>query len=103
MAGKFTVNLAVYNPDDAAAQVEPELALEYHCSARLRQRLGFLVPRRLGVFARLPVLGLFALPRDQWWRAGKPKTIEKAKEAVFSYGLAWLDSNTPNQAMEPPR
>lgn len=103
MAGKFTVNLAVYNPDDAAARVEPKLALEYHCSARLRQRLGFLVPGRLGAFARLPVLGLFARPRDQWWRAGDPKTVEEAKEAVFSYGLAWLDSNTPNQAMEPPR
>ena len=33
MEGKFTVNLAVYNPDDAAAQLEPEKAFEYLRSA----------------------------------------------------------------------
>ena len=38
MEGKFTVNLAVYNPDDAVAQLEPQKAFEYHCSVRLRQR-----------------------------------------------------------------
>jgi hypothetical protein len=103
MEGKFTVNLAVYSPDDAAAQVAPERVREYHCSVRRRQRLGVLVPSRLGALARLPVLGFFVLPRDKWWQAGNPKTIQKAREAIFSYGLAWLESNTPNQAMEPTR
>jgi hypothetical protein len=96
MAGKFTVNLAVYSPHDAFAQVEPELAFEYHCSPRLRQRLGFLVPGRLGALARLPVLGLLAFPRDRWWQADKSQAIEEAREAVFLYGLPWLDSNTPD-------
>jgi hypothetical protein len=102
MEGKFTVNLAVYNPADAAAQVEPEKAFEYHCSVRLRQRLGFLLPRPLGAFARLPVLGYLFLPRDKWWRAGDPEAIEKARDAIFTYGLAWLESKTHGAAAEPP-
>jgi uncharacterized protein DUF4304 len=48
MEGRFTVNLAVYNPEDATAQMQPKLACEHHCSARLRQRLGVLIPGRLG-------------------------------------------------------
>ena len=102
MEGKFTVNLAVYNPDDATAQLEPEKAFEYHCSVRLRQRLGFLLPRPLGAFARLPVLGFLFLPRDKWWRAGDPEAIEKARNAILAYGLAWLESKTQGAAAEPP-
>lgn len=67
MEGKFTVNLAVYNPDDAAAQLEPQKAFEYHC-----------------------------------WRAGDPEAIEKARDAIFAYGLTWLESKTHGAAAEPP-
>ena len=98
MAGKFTVNLAVYDPEDAFAQVESEKALEYHCSAHLRQRLGVLIPSPLSVFARLPAIGFLFLPRDKWWRVGLPGAFEQAADAVRSYGLPWLDANTPDRA-----
>jgi len=94
MEGKFTVNLAVYDPDDAAAQVDPGKALEYHCSARLRQRLGMLLPVRLGAFAKLPGIGFLFRPRDRWWRADDPKSVEAARDAILTSGLAWLESNT---------
>jgi Domain of unknown function (DUF4304) len=100
MEGKFTVNLAVYDPDDASARVEPKKAFEYHCSARLRQRLGVLLPTPLGTFARLPVFGFLFLPRDKWWRADAPKAMDEARDAIFAYGLAWLESNTPPKAIE---
>lgn len=93
MEGKFTVNLAVYDPDDAFAQVDPRKALEYHCSPRLRQRLGLLLPVRLGALARLPGVGVLFLPRDRWWRADDPKSVSDARDAVLAHGLAWLESN----------
>jgi hypothetical protein len=98
MEGKFTVNLAVYDPENAFAQVASDQALEHHCSTRLRQRLGVLIPRPLGVFARLPAIGFLFRPKDKWWRAGLPGDLDKATEAVVSYGLPWLDANTPNRA-----
>lgn len=98
MEGKFTVNLAVYDPAEASAQVAPSEAFEYHCAARLRQRVGFLIPSPLRVFAPLPAIGVLFRPRDKWWRAGLPGDVEKATEAVVSYGLPWLEANTPNRA-----
>jgi hypothetical protein len=102
MEGKFTVNLAVYSPDDAAVQVEAERVFEYHCATRRRQRLGLLIPSRLGALVRLPVLGLF-FPRDKWWQAGNPRNLQKASDAIFAYGLAWLETNTPGRAIAPTR
>lgn len=75
----------------------------FDCSARLRQRLGLLLPGRLGAFARFPVLGVLCRPSDKWWRADNPNAIEKAREAILTYGLVWLESNTPSQSMEPTR
>jgi uncharacterized protein DUF4304 len=98
LEGKFTVNLGLYDPDEAAVRLEPAKAFEHHCAARHRQRLGFLLPRRPGALARVPIVGLLFRPRDAWWPAGDPTAIETARDAILAYGLPWLESQTPAKA-----
>jgi hypothetical protein len=100
LEGRFTVNLAVYDPEAATVRLEPTEAFEHHCAARHRQRLGLLLPRRLGTLARLPMIGLLFRPRDTWWRASDPGAIEKARDAIVAHGLAWLESHTPTKPPE---
>lgn len=98
MSARFTVNVAVYDPARCAAQVDSKNALEYHCAAPLRQRLGFLMPAGLRALERLPFIGLLFRPRDSWWAADDVSAIVEAKEAVVTYGLAWLETHTPDRA-----
>lgn len=98
MSGKFTVNVAVYDPARCAAQVDSKKALEHHCSAPLRQRVGFLIPGRLRALERLPIVGLLFRPKDSWWAADDATAIVEAREAVVTYGLAWLETHTPGRA-----
>lgn len=95
LAGRFTVNLAVYDPARCAAQVDATKALEYHCDAALRQRLGLLTPSRWRALERLPVAGRLFRPKDTWWAADDATAIAEAGSAVTAYGLAWLEAHTP--------
>ena len=98
MSGRFTVNVAVYDPARCAVQVESKKALEHHCAPALRQRLGFLIPSRLRALERLPIVGLLFRPRDTWWAADDVTAIVAAREAVIAHGLPWLETHTPGEA-----
>jgi hypothetical protein len=95
MAGKFTVNVAVYDPARCDARVEPAKALEHHCAPALRQRLGLLIPGRLRALERLPVVGLVFRPRDTWWATDDATAVGAATDAVAAYGLPWLEARSP--------
>jgi hypothetical protein len=95
MSGRFTVNVAVYDPARCVAQVDAKKALEHHCAAPLRQRVGLLIPSRLRPLERLPIVGTLFRPRDTWWAADDATAIVAAMDAVVTYGLAWLEAHTP--------
>lgn len=101
MAGRFTVNLAVYDPDDAPFAAPPAEAIESQCSHRRRMRLGVLIPGPLAAFARLPVIGVVFRPRDRWWRVDDGQGIEVARDATLTVGIAWLEANTSARAGAP--
>lgn len=94
MQGKFTLNLAVYDPKTDAA-VEPARVREYDCDWKRRQRLGLLVPPRFPTLQTLPIFGRLFGAKDVWWSASNPGDMGNAKDALFKYGVTWLEQHTP--------
>lgn len=97
--GRFTVNLAVFNPDHVppswpTPDGEPQSP---GCLSDLVQRLGFLRPPDRGFLDRL--LGRHHEPRDHWWRqSDDPPVMRKELAEVMSIlltnGLGWLGART---------
>ncbi len=97
--GRFTVNLAVFNPDhlppswpipDGAPQ-SPD------CLSDLVQRLGFFRQLNRGLVDR--VLGRRREPRDHWWhQSDDPRVMGKELAEVMTIlmtdGLGWLRTRT---------
>lgn len=102
--GRFTVNLGVFVDGDEPG-IAPQEAMEYHCVWQRRERLGRLLPRRLHVLERIPVLGMFFGPKDIWWRFSSELTyttaqLSTALAALETYGFPWLARMTPNPSIE---
>lgn len=106
LQGMFTVNLAVYVPGESAQRTTsglclPEKIMEFHCVPDRRRRLGTLVPRRLEALQTLPLIGLFFVRRDMWWRCSRhditATSLSSVLDALEKYGLDWLDGATPIQ------
>ena len=95
MQGKFTLNLAVYDPKTDAADVEPAMVREYHCDGKRRQRVGMLLPPRFPALQQVPVIGNLFGPKDMWWSANRSEDMRRAKDALFNYGVIWLVQHTP--------
>lgn len=90
MQRKFTINIAVFDPQQDTGHADAATAREYHCMWPRRQRLGLLVPSRLPVLERLPAVGFLFGRRDKWWPAYGVDGLQQAKEALISYGLPWF-------------
>jgi hypothetical protein len=97
--GRFTVNLAVFNPDYLPPSWpipdgEPQSA---GCLTDLVQRLGFLRPADRGLLDRL--LGRHPEPRDHWWHQSEDPRVMRTEMAdatgiLVSDGLGWLSART---------
>jgi hypothetical protein len=94
MQGKFTMNLAVYDPGVDSPDVERATVQEFHCGPTRRQRLGMLLPRRFAALGRFPFLGILCGPKDKWWSACDAEGMDEAKNAFFKYGVTWLEQHT---------
>jgi hypothetical protein len=108
MQGKFTLNLAIYDPTTDAADVEPATGLpsaaaahgtrmvrEYDCDRKRRERLGMLLPVRFPALQKLPVFGSLFGAKDVWWSVSRSEDMDRAKDALFKYGVTWLEQHTP--------
>lgn len=102
MEGRFTVNLGVYHPEHCAARDEPRKVTDAHCLPDHRERLGVLARPRRESLERIPVIGLFFIRRDRWWRATHPDALENARQALLSTGLGWLEQRTSGLIGIPP-
>src|SRR5687767_3207185 len=98
MQGKFTLNLAVYDPKRDAADVEPAMVREYDCDWKRRQRLGMLLPSRFPALQKLPIFGIFFGAKDVWWSASSSEEMGRAQDALFNYGVKWLEQHTPGSS-----
>lgn len=103
MQGKFTINLAVYDPTNDAANVERAKVREYDCDWKRRQRLGMLLPPRFPVLQKLPVVGNLFGAKDVWWSASGPEGMGRARDALFKYGVTWLEQHTRAFSYSEPR
>jgi hypothetical protein len=98
-AGRFTVNLGVFNPDHlpvfrTGGRAEPHCV---DCLSDLRQRLGFFRPPNRSFKDR--ILHRTPVPCDYWWfQNADPKTMRDemsdASETLVTFGLTWLSSRT---------
>jgi hypothetical protein len=109
MAGKFTVNLAVFHPDycDAAVrELGTDRPREFHCLMKFRIRLSLL---RDTLFARVFRVqcrdtGSFpkrwlTTPTDKWWpfspdEAQVATALRSVGELLLVRGLDWLDEKS---------
>lgn len=101
--GRFTVNLAVFNPDHLPPSRpipdgQPQSA---ECLSDLVQRLGFFRPPDRGVVDR--ILGRRPQAHDHWWRQSEdPRVMRKEFAEVLSIlltdGLGWLGERTSRTA-----
>ena len=103
MQGKFTINLAVYDPTSDAADVERATVREYDCDWKRRQRLGMLLPPRFPVLRKLPVVGTLFGANDVWWSTSGPDGIGRARDTLFKYGVTWLEQHTRASSYSEPR
>lgn len=58
-----------------------------------------LIPGRLRAQERLPIVGVVFRPKDRWSTMDDATAIVAAREAIFTYGLAWLETHTPGKAI----
>jgi hypothetical protein len=91
MAGKFTMNLAVFDPTEDTGHGDAATVREHHCAWKRRHRLGLLVPPRLPALERLPIVGFLFGPKDIWWSAHDITGLERARAALIAYGLPWFN------------
>lgn len=97
--GRFTVNLAVFNPDcfsDIRSESETQ-PNSWDCSSDLVQRLGFFRPPHRSVFDRL--WRRKAQPKDYWWHqhdvpAAMRSELADVMDILSTQGFAWLDTYT---------
>jgi hypothetical protein len=99
--GRFTVNLAVFNPehlppDWPMPEAEPHSPV---CLHDLVQRLGFFRPPDRGVVDRLLGRRRRPQPRDHWWRQSDDPAAMRAEFAqvmgiLLTDGLRWLTTRT---------
>ena len=94
LQGKFTINLAVYDPQIDPRDVERAAVREFHCGANRRQRLGMLLPSRLPALKRLRLVGFLFGPKDKWWPAHTVDGMNQAKNTFLKYGVTWLEQHT---------
>jgi hypothetical protein len=94
MQGKFTINLAVFDPRIDSPDVERAAVREFHCGAARRQRLGLLLPSRFAALSGVPLIGILCGPKDRWWSAYGAEGMDEAKNAFFNYGVTWLEHHT---------
>jgi hypothetical protein len=97
--GRFTVNLAVFNPDHLPPSWpipdgEPQPP---GCLSDLVQRLGFFRPPDRGLVDRL--FGRRPEPRDHWWhQSDDPRVMRtelaEAMSILLTDGLGWLSART---------
>jgi hypothetical protein len=97
--GRFTVNLAVFNPDHLPPSWpipdgEPQSP---GCLSDLVQRLGFFRQPDRGLVDR--VLGRHPQPRDHWWRQSDDPRLMRTEFAevtsiLLTDGLGWLGART---------
>ncbi|MDF3032063.1 MAG: hypothetical protein K0R03_2621 [Moraxellaceae bacterium] len=100
MAGQFAVNLGVFlaGPVPKGREaITPEKAMEFHCEPAQRQRLGLLLPPRVPLLARLPVIGMLFGPQDLWWECSADqdytgRELRRALSALQRHGLPWLET-----------
>jgi hypothetical protein len=88
MAGKFTINLALFDPAQDG-QKDPATVREHDCAWPRRQRLGLLMPSRFRRLERLPGVGVLFGPKDRWWSARAVDGLQEARLAMVAYGLPW--------------
>lgn len=99
MQGKFTVNLAVYDPRWSDHPVDLAKVKDVDCPLEMRRRLGAVLPPRHGWLARLPMLGKYFGPGDVWWPIQGDKSLNLARDLILTYGIPWLES----MSHSPPR
>lgn len=102
MAGRYTVNLAVFNPEyrpqNWPAPENPPTSS--NCLPGLQERLGRMRARR-GFLARL--LGINE-PVDYWWRQSEEEaavrhTLGEVVALLHLRGLPWLERHTCRSAL----
>lgn len=99
LAGRFTVNLAVFNRTYARASTlrDPDAPFLFDCPHELFQRLGSSAPRRRSVLDRL--LGRRGGARDYWWAQEVDEgrmvgTLKEVLELLTGRGISWLEQQT---------
>lgn len=105
LAGRFTVNLAVFNRTYARAGTlrDPDAAFPFDCPHELTQRLGFFVPPRRSVLDWL--LQRRAGPRDHWWEQDEDEgrmvaTLKEVLELLTGRGISWLEQKTSLEVLD---
>jgi hypothetical protein len=99
MAGKFTVNLGIFEQEDCPA-VSANGANEYDCRTERRTRIGALIPLRFPKLANLPFVGfLYGVP-DKWWSFSQDSShtgaaVSAVVDVISAYGLSWLNASGP--------
>lgn len=96
MAGKFTVNLGVFNEGDSPG-VSASRANEYDCRPERRTRIGAIIPRRHPRLAKLPFVGFLWDMPDKWWPFSEDASrtgaaVSVAVDKIAAHGLGWLNA-----------
>jgi hypothetical protein len=109
MAGKFTVNLAVFHPEycePVSREFVPDEPREVHCLMEFRRRLSVLRDTPLTTFFRNRVRSTdsflrwwLVTPTDKWWpftsdAVQVTTALGSMRELLFVRGLDWLDRNS---------
>ena len=109
LAGKFTVNLAVFHPeysDPISRELLPDGPRESHCLMEFRRRLSVLRDTPLTKFFRNRVRSTdsflkwwLVTPTDKWWSFTSDDVqvataLGLVRELLLARGLDWLDRNS---------
>jgi hypothetical protein len=103
LAGKFTVNLGVYNHDLRPCPWldKVDFVDSGECGLELSKRLGFFVEPKRGLVAKL--LNRPVESDDHWWPLSPKETVMKktldgVRVLLETHGLPWLNYHTCREA-----